>query len=63
MDLEQRQGFGADKNWKGPRMRPDPMFDWEHRSRSEESTRFGEPPAQPSHDNWGPLVIPTIATS
>ena len=21
-------------------------------------TRFGEPPKQPTHDHWGPLVIP-----
>ena len=54
--LEQRQGFGAEKNWKGPDA-PDPMFAWEHSIEIKKS-RFGEPPATPTHDNWGPVVIP-----
>ena len=54
--LEQRQGFGADANYKGMDA-PDPVFAWEH-SIEIKGSRFGEPPAVPSHDNWGPLLIP-----
>jgi len=34
-----------------------PLFDWQHQFEVK-GTRFGEPPAQPMHDHWGPLVIP-----
>jgi signal peptidase I len=54
--LEQRQGFGADANYKGIDA-PDPAFAWEH-SIEIKGSRFGAPPATPSHDNWGPLLIP-----
>jgi signal peptidase I len=54
--LEQRQGFGAEKNFKGPDA-PEPDFAWEHTIEIKGS-RFGAPPAQPTHDNWGPLLIP-----
>ena len=36
---------------------PHPLFEWQHRVEVKGS-RFGEPPAVPTHDNWGPLVIP-----
>jgi signal peptidase I len=36
---------------------PDSLFTWE-RSYQLVGTRFGAPPAQPSHDNWGPLRVP-----
>jgi signal peptidase I len=55
--LEQRQGFGADKNWKGPDG-TDPLFEWQHQYELKGS-RFGAPPAQLTHDNWGPLVVPS----
>lgn len=35
----------------------DPLFDWQHRIEVK-GTRFGEPPPVPTHDNWGPLLIP-----
>ncbi len=35
----------------------DPLFDWQHRIEIR-NTRFGPPPATPTHDNWGPLLIP-----
>jgi signal peptidase I len=35
----------------------DPLFDWQ-KSVQLTSSRFGPPPAQPSHDNWGPFVVP-----
>lgn len=54
--LEQRQGFGADRNWKGPDS-AEPDFAWQH-SIELKNTRFGQPPAQPTHDNWGPLLVP-----
>jgi signal peptidase I len=54
--LQQRQGFGSDVNYKGIDA-PDPAFAWEH-SIEIKGSRFGAPPTTPSHDNWGPLVIP-----
>lgn len=35
----------------------DPLFDWQKRA-GLAASRFGAAPAQPSHDNWGPLVVP-----
>jgi signal peptidase I len=35
----------------------DPLFDWQKRVGLSNS-RFGAAPAQPTHDNWGPLVVP-----
>jgi signal peptidase I len=55
--LEQRQGFAAQRNWKGPDEKAPQSFEWQHRIEAK-GTRFGAPPAEPSHDNWGPLVIP-----
>jgi signal peptidase I len=36
---------------------PDPSFSWQ-KSYEIAGSRFGPPPEQPTHDNWGPLVIP-----
>lgn len=55
--IEQRQGFGAAQNWKGPDDAA-PDYAWEH-SIELKGTRFGPPPATPHHDNWGPLLIPS----
>lgn len=35
----------------------DPLFEWQKRFQLV-SSRFGAAPAKPSHDNWGPIVIP-----
>jgi signal peptidase I len=35
----------------------DPLFDWQ-KPVGLKSSRFGAAPAQPSHDNWGPIVVP-----
>lgn len=35
----------------------DPLFEWQKRFQLA-SSRFGAAPAKPSHDNWGPIVIP-----
>ena len=34
-----------------------PLFEWQKRY-SLKASRFGAAPEQPSHDNWGPLVVP-----
>jgi signal peptidase I len=52
--VAQRQSFS---NWKGDGSHVDQDFDWQHKIEIRGS-RFGAPPAQPSLDNWGPLLIP-----
>ena len=34
-----------------------PLFEWQKRHEIRGS-RFGDPPAVPTHDDWGPLVVP-----
>jgi len=53
--LAQRQGFAANN----PKFDDsgDPNFVWQHKAEIKGS-RFGAPPAQPTHDNWGPLLVP-----
>ena len=34
-----------------------PLFDWQ-KNHSLSASRFGPAPEQPTHDNWGPLVVP-----
>ncbi|MGH7622396.1 MAG: S26 family signal peptidase, partial [Gemmatimonadaceae bacterium] len=34
-----------------------PYFAWQH-AFEVKGSRFGAPPAVPSHDNWGPLLVP-----
>ncbi|MEP7067383.1 MAG: signal peptidase I [Gemmatimonadota bacterium] len=55
--IAQRQGFGASAQ---PLAQDDssPYYDWQHRFEVKGS-RFGAPPAVPSHDNWGPLLVPS----
>jgi signal peptidase I len=36
---------------------PDPLFQWQRRF-ALAASRFGAAPAEPSHDNWGPIVVP-----
>lgn len=36
---------------------PDQLFAWQNRY-ALSSSRFGAAPAEPSHDNWGPIVVP-----
>ena len=54
--IEQRQGYGASAEPGDPN-ETNPLFDWQ-RQYALTSSRFGPAPAQPTHDNWGPLVIP-----
>jgi signal peptidase I len=57
--IAQRQGFGANTPAPDPGMANEvnPLFDWQKRV-GLKSSRFGAAPAQPTHDNWGPLVVP-----
>jgi signal peptidase I len=52
--VEQHQNF---TNWKGDGTGTSPLFEWQHQIEIKGS-RFGEPPSQPTHDQWGPLLIP-----
>ena len=55
--IAQRQGFAAANNEKGNPDEVNELFAWQKRY-SLASSRFGAAPAQPTHDSWGPLVIP-----
>jgi signal peptidase I len=57
--LPQRQGFASTTNHIDPAAAnsTDPLFVWQHGIEVQHS-RFGSPPATPTHDNWGPLLIP-----
>jgi signal peptidase I len=54
--IAQRQGFGAITD---PLAEDDssPYYAWQH-AYEVKGSRFGSPPATPSHDNWGPLLVP-----
>lgn len=56
--IAQRQGFAAATNPKGDPNEYSPLFEWQRRIQAP-TTRFGAPPDRPTHDHWGPLVIPT----
>lgn len=55
--MAQRQGFPASENPKGEGTFSHPLFAWQKKFEIT-GTRFGEPPLQPTLDNWGPLVVP-----
>lgn len=55
--VPQRQGYGADQNPKGDPNEISPLFDWQKKV-ALKSSRFGAAPAQPTHDEWGPIVVP-----
>jgi signal peptidase I len=57
--LPQRQGFAATTNHVDPSEANSTtdLFNWQH-SIEVKSSRFGSPPPIPTHDNWGPLLIP-----
>lgn len=54
--IEQRQGYGAESEVGDPN-EVSPLFDWQ-KQYALATSRFGAAPVQPTHDNWGPLVIP-----
>jgi signal peptidase I len=57
----QGPGFNKyDPNDPDPETPPDatnPLFDWQ-KNYALASSRFGPAPAVPTHDNWGPIVVP-----
>lgn len=54
--IAQRRSYGAPENpMHGSLTHPD--FLWQ-RNHAIAGTRFGPPPAQPTYDDWGPLVVP-----
>jgi signal peptidase I len=55
--VAQRLGYTSPEQTKGDGTETSPLFDWQHKF-AVAKTRFGEPPKQPTHDTWGPLVIP-----
>ena len=55
--IAQRQGFGAGGHSEAVANSVDPLFDWQKKAGLRES-RFGAAPAQPTHDDWGPIVVP-----
>jgi signal peptidase I len=57
--LPRPQGFAAKQNYVDPAAAnsSDELFNWQH-SIEIRNSRFGAPPAVPTHDNWGPLLIP-----
>ena len=56
--IAQRQGYGATAAVNPDVANSvDPLFDWQKKVQLK-SSRFGAAPAQPNHDNWGPLVVP-----
>ncbi|HMH26331.1 MAG TPA: signal peptidase I [Gemmatimonadaceae bacterium] len=56
--IAQRQGFGTTPT-ANPELANsvDPLFGWQKKVGLKVS-RFGAAPAQPTHDNWGPFVVP-----
>ena len=55
--MPQRQGFPATNNSQGDGSFSVPLFSWQHPF-AIKGSRFGEPPALPTLDDWGPLVVP-----
>jgi signal peptidase I len=56
--IAQRQGYGvAAAPDSGMGNFVSPLFDWQKQV-GLRSSRFGSAPAQPSLDNWGPIVVP-----
>lgn len=55
--IAQRQGYAHAANPIGDPNETNPLFEWQHQYEAKGS-RFGAPPGQPTHDHWGPLVIP-----
>ena len=56
--IAQRQGYGVQSQADAAMANAvDPLFDWQKKA-GLKSSRFGSAPAQPTHDDWGPLVVP-----
>jgi signal peptidase I len=57
--IAQRQGYGAQEQDPAMANSVDPLFDWQKKA-GLRSSRFGAAPAQPTHDDWGPIVVPPM---
>jgi signal peptidase I len=56
--IAQRQGYGTQTQADpGIANSVDQLFDWQKKV-GLRSSRFGPAPAQPTHDNWGPIIVP-----
>ena len=55
--IAQRQGFGAGGFSEAVANSVDPLFDWQKEA-ALRASRFGAAPPQPTHDDWGPIVVP-----
>ena len=55
--IAQKLGYTSPEQVKGDGTEVSSLFVWQHQYEVKK-TRFGEPPTQPTHDNWGPFVIP-----
>jgi signal peptidase I len=55
--MAQRQGFTSPEQEKGDPNEVSDLFDWQKKV-GLPASRFGAAPAQPTHDNWGPFVVP-----
>ena len=55
--IAQQIGYTSPEQFKGDPTEVSALFEWQHKFEVVK-TRFGEPPKQPMHDHWGPLVIP-----
>jgi signal peptidase I len=56
--IAQRQGYGIKPQVDAAVANSvDPLFDWQKKV-GLKSSRFGASPAQPTHDDWGPFVVP-----
>lgn len=55
--MAQRQGFPASENPKGDGGFSHPLFSWQ-KPFEVRGTSAGDPPASPTLDDWGPLVVP-----
>lgn len=54
--IAQREGYGTlDEGMLEDE--PSPAFEWQNQF-ALRSSRFGAAPAAPTHDNWGPFVVP-----
>lgn len=55
--IPQRQGYAATLNPKGDPNEVSALYNWQ-KTLGLKASRFGAAPEQPTHDNWGPFVIP-----
>ncbi len=55
--LAQRQGYTSPEQTKGDPNEVHELFDWQKKV-GLTASRFGAAPRQPTHDNWGPFVVP-----